>query len=117
MTVPGTTTTVTVVSTYPYVSRHWVKPKAESFRGGALRIYTDGKNRGYVSALGRRELAVAPGTHRVRVCFRWFRSRPVVVEVDEGQNVELNASVPRTVSGAIRLLLLPWRALDLEPTR
>lgn len=107
---------VIVKSEYRYVSRHLVRPKVESYRAGAFKIYLDRVDSGYLPALGCRVFEVDAGAHQLRLQFHWYRSRPINFEIGSSESIVFSGSIPRKVSTLVKLLILPWSSLELNKT-
>ena len=108
------TTSMTVISAYPYISHRWVSPKKDGYRSGAFKLYVDGRSVGWLPPLGRRTLDMPVGSHTVRVRFRWFRSRRIDLRLSEGQHLEFTANIPRGLGSFGRLVFRPGSAVTLE---
>jgi hypothetical protein len=104
---------VTVTSTYAYVSKHWVRPKETSPRAGAFRIYLDRRRVGVLPALGSCTFEVPPGTHALRVQFRWFRSRRLQFDAIDDGKLELTTTIPKSFGSFLHLIFRPFSSVML----
>jgi hypothetical protein len=110
----GSQATVTIISTYNYVSKRWVRPKEDSFRAGAFKIYLDGEWVETVVAQGTSTLEVSPGTHTLRIRFRWFMSKRVTFDASPSQALTFVATIPKSMSSFLRLMFRPLSSVALS---
>lgn len=106
--------TVTVNSTYAYVSRRWRSSPPESARSGAFKIYVDGKFVGNLPALGSFTFSVESGNHTLRVAFKRFSSRELDFVASEFGSASFAATIQNSLGGFFRLLLQPRSSIELD---
>jgi hypothetical protein len=86
---------------------------------GAFHVAVDGKRAGAVLPRQQVALACSPGSHVVRIRRWWYRSAPLVIEVQVGDRHHLVADVKREGALLVRILTTifrPSRALTIERT-
>lgn len=90
----------------------WINPRLAVFT-----VYVDNRRVGKATFQGRCVVSIQPGNHSVRARQWWFHSRPLSLDVAQGQTVTVRADVNRSGGFArtfARAMLRPFRSVRLE---